>query len=219
MQTNDTLFTFSRMIKIIPYLTIAVLFMILFEKCKENKTHIANIEALNSTVATYKLENGQSVATIQSLQLDKAMAVYLILSKDAELTEMYGKFHDVKTITKYVTKTKIDTLKITYNDSIPCVFNRSGTVFEKWYNLGYKSNQHGIEIEELSIPDSVKIITGTKRKWLFGKKTQTIDIMHSNPFVQTEALQHIEIKQNNAWYNSTVAKIGLGFLGGYFITK
>jgi hypothetical protein len=130
-----------------------------------------------------------------------------------------AKFAKVQSVTKFVTTTKIDTIAITYTDSIPCIFNKDGAIFHDWYSLGYKSNQKGITITELYIPDSVAIVTGTKRKWFLGKQTQTIDITHTNPFVETEAVQHIEVVAKPKWYETTIFKVGLGFLGGFLLAK
>lgn len=205
--------------KAIPYIIITILTLLLFQQCQDRNAYKQTIYTLNDSIKNYQLKNGKLVSSIETLTLDKAMAVDLILSKDRELTEMYDKFSEVKTITKTVFKTKIDTLKIAYKDSVPCVFNRSGTISQKWYNLSYKSNQKGIEIENLAIPDSIKIITGTKRKWLFGKETQTIDILHDNPFIKTESIQHIEIKTKTTFYQSTIFKILFGAVGGYYLSK
>lgn len=196
-----------------------LLLCLLFNKCQNENLQLANVDALNSQLTTYKLKNGQLVTSAKTLSYTNAQLKNSLLGKDKVLKEVMDKFAKVKSVTKYVTNTKLDTIAITYTDSIPCVFDKDGAIFHEWYSLGYNSNQKGITITELSIPDSVAIVTGTKRKWFLGKQTQTIDITHTNPFVETDAVQHIEVVAKPKWYQTTIFKLGLGFLGGYLLAK
>ena len=139
--------------------------------------------------------------------------------KDKKVKELVNKFSNVKSVTKYVTNTKFDTIKLVYQDSIPCNFERVGSDLKEWYHIAYKSNQKGVEITELSIPDSVIVVTGEKRKWFWGKRTSVTDITHANPFVETESIQHIEIVKPTKWYDSTIFKISVGFIGGILLLK
>jgi hypothetical protein len=191
----------------------------LFQKCESEKVQLANVEALNKEAKVYKLKNGQLVTSVENLQYTNGQLKNSIIMKDKKVKELTDKFSNVKSITKYVTNTKLDTIKLVYQDSIPCNFERIGSDFQEWYNLAYKSNQKGIEITELSIRDSVIIATGDKRKWFWGKRTSVTDITHANPFVETENVQHIEVVQPAKWYDSTIFKIGLGFIGGVLLVK
>ena len=139
--------------------------------------------------------------------------------KDKKVKELTKKFSQVKSITKYVTNTKFDTISLVYKDSVPCNFERIGSDFQEWYQLAYKSNQKGVVITDIFIPDSVIIATGDKRKWFWGKRTSVTDITHANPFVNTENVQHIEVVNPTKWYDSTVLKIAIGFIGGVFLLK
>lgn len=191
----------------------------LFQKCESEKLQLANVEALNSQSKFYKLKNGQLVTSVESLSYTNSQLKKSIIMQDKKVKELTNKFSKVKSVTKYVTNTKFDTIKLTYKDSIPCNFEKVGSDFKEWYHIAYKSNQKGVEITELSIPDSVIIVTGDKRKWFWGKRTSTLDITHANPFVETQSIQHIEVKEKNKWYNSTIFKIGVGFIGGGLLLK
>ena len=191
----------------------------LFQKCQSEKVQLANIEALNSQTKVYKLKNGQLVTSVENLYYTNKQLKNSNLMKDKKVKELINKFSNVKAITKYVTNTKFDTIKLVYNDSIPCNFERVGSDLKQWYHIAYKSNQKGVEITELSIPDSVIVVTGDKRKWFWGKSTSVTDITHANPFVETESIQHIEVVQPARWYDSTIFKIGVGFIGGILLLK
>jgi len=129
------------------------------------------------------------------------------------------KFTEIKTVTRYVDRIKIDTIKIHYKDSIPCVFERSGAINEKEYSLTYQSNQNGLKLHNLAIEDSLLIVAGTKRKWFLGKETNTIDISHTNKYITSNELQHIEVVPKNKFYDTTLFKFGVGFILGVAVAK
>jgi len=191
----------------------------LFQKCESEELQLANIEALNSQTKVYKLKNGQLVTSVENLHYTNGQLKNSLLMKDKNVKELVNKFSNVKSVTKYVTNTKFDTIKLVYQDSIPCNFEKIGSDLKEWYHIAYKSNQIGVEITELSIPDSVIVVTGEKRKWFWGKRTSVTDITHANPFVETESIQHIEVVKPAKWYDSTIFKIGVGFIGGILLLK
>lgn len=129
------------------------------------------------------------------------------------------KFTEIKTVTRYVDKIKIDTVVIKYKDTVPCVFERSGSINEKEYSLTYQSNQNGLNISNLQLHDSLLIVTGTKRKWFLGKETNTIDISHTNKYISSNEIQHIEVVKKKPFYDSTLFKFGIGFVLGVAVTK
>lgn len=194
---------------IITVLVIAVLFLMSFAlvQCEENKTATANIDALNSEITTYKLTNGQLVSSKQSLELTKLQLEDLVISKDAELEDLVKHFSKIKTITKVITEIKIDTIEVPFAVEIPCDFERYDLVDTKHYSFNYNLTNKGFNISNLKIPDSLSIVTGTKRKWFLGKETHTIDITHSNPNIKTTALNHYEITNQKKWYQKDVVKM------------
>ena len=205
----------------IAVLLILCLFLIsqLFQKCESENLQLVNIEALNSQTKIYKLKNGQLVTSVQNLHYTNSQLKNSLLMKDKKVKELTDKFSQIKSITKYVTNTKFDTISLVYKDTVPCNFERIGSDFKQWYQLGYKSNQKGVVITDLFIPDSVIIATGDKRKWFWGKRTSVTDITHANPFVNTEDVQHIEVVNPTKWYDSTIFKVAVGFIGGVFLLK
>ena len=213
--------TFDKKRLYIAILSIVCLILLsqLFSKCEGEKLQLANIGALNSQAKVYKLKNGQLVTSVENLSYTNKQLKNSLLLKDKKVKELVDKFANVKSVTKYVTTTKFDTISLTYKDSVPCNFERIGSELKDWYHIAYKSNQKGVEITELSIPDSVIVVTGDKRKWFWGKRTSVTDITHANPFVETESVQHIEVVQPAKWYDSTILKIGLGFIGGLLLFK
>ncbi len=129
------------------------------------------------------------------------------------------KFTEIKTVTRYVDRIRIDTITIKYKDTIPCVFERSGAINEKEYSLTYQSNQNGLQLHNMRIEDSLLIVTGTKRKWFLGKETNTIDISHTNKYISSNQIQYIEVVPKKKFYDTSLFKFGVGFILGVAVTK
>jgi len=188
---------------------ILVMVSMLYSKCENEKILSSNLETLNVKVNTYKLKDGKVVTTSKTTTYDKV----------PEKTELTKQFQKVKTIIKIVETVRIDTVNVVYHDSIPCNFERKGTVLNKDYSLDYKSTQKGLSISNLSVNDSLEIVSGTKRKWFLGKETQTIDITHTNKHIETNNIQHFEIKTKKKFYETALFQIGIGIIGGVLISK
>lgn len=129
------------------------------------------------------------------------------------------KFTEIKTVTRYVDRIKIDTIVVHYKDTVPCVFERSGELKTKEYSFTYKSNQKGFKVDNMQLHDSLLIVTGTKRKWFLGKETNTIDISHSNKFIKSDSILHIEVVKKKKFYDTNLFKFGFGFVLGIAVTK
>lgn len=175
---------------------IIVLISALFSRCNNNRID-------DKDIPQYKTVTSKKEA-IQSASIPDTIV--------KKLTE-------IKTVTRYVDRIKIDTITIRYKDTIPCVFERSGAINEKEYSLTYQSNQNGLQLHNMRIEDSLLIVTGTKRKWFLGEKTNTIDISHTNKYISSDKIQHIEVVPKKEWYDTTLFKFGAGFVLGVAITK
>lgn len=203
-QINLHTIDWKRVLITILTIFVLVLLSLNFAQCENNKTSLANIDALNSQISTYKLKNGQLVSSQKmSILTEKQLKEQIAINK-----ELIKKFSQIKTVTKTVSITKIDSIDVPFEVQVPCVFNRSDSIKTKEYGFSYSVNQNGLKIKNLIIPDSLSIVTGTKRKWFLGKETQTIDITHSNPNIQESAIQHYEIQEPKKWYQTNGAKMG-----------
>lgn len=176
----------------------------LLVKCENEKLLTSNLDTLHVQVESYKLKNGQLVNTTKTVTYNK-------VPNGTPLTKQFAK---VNTIIKIVEKLRIDTVNVVYHDTIALPFERKGSVVTEDYSLDYKSTHKGLSIANLTIRDSLEIVTGMKRKWFLGKETQIIDISHSNKLIETIGIKHIEIKPKKKFYETTLFKIGVGILIG-----
>jgi hypothetical protein len=218
MQINLTTVK-SFITRFLPYVIIVFLITQLYIKCESEKLQIANVSTLHSEAKAYKLKNGQLVLSKEVLQYTNKQLKESILSKDIIAKEMAKKFSVVKSVIKLPIETRIDTIQLPYKDSIPCLFDRVGRLQNKDYTIAYTSTQKGITIDFLSIPDTATIITGIKRKWFLGKQIATIDITHSNKYINNGEAEYYEVVQNKSFFNTTLFKIGAGILLGAIIIK
>jgi hypothetical protein len=204
---------------LISYITILVLITVLLSKCKNEKLQLATIKGFTSVNTTYVLKNGQLVVSNKTLSaVNKKQAIELI-GKSKSIDQLTAQFSKVKTIISYKTKLQIDSIPVPYKDSIPCVFEKTGRVFDENYSFDYESNQQGFKVKNIILPDSVALVSGIKRKWFWGKETHVIDITHSNSLIKTEGLQSVEITPKVKFWNTTVFKIGIGVVAGALLVK
>ncbi len=206
-------------IRIAPYLVVLWLVSLLFAKCQNEITQKANVKALTSELKTYKLKNGKLVLSGEVLQYTNKQLKELVLEKDATMKEMSNKFSKTNTVTKIVNQVKIDTITITYRDTIPFEFDRQGSIETIDYSVNYKSNQEGIVLSDLIVPDTLRIVSGIKKKWFWGKGIKTIDVSNTNKSIIIKDVKHSEVKPKKDFWETTVFKIGIGVLGGIIITR
>lgn len=187
---------------------------LLYKQYQEIKRQKSNIEILYGDLKTYHLKNGKLVTSNENLIFTNNQLKDYLKAKDLEVAEIMKKFSKVKTYTKIVDRFSLDTIKIIYKDSLNCKFKFKGNVFQKEYSFNYESSNKEFKILDLNISDTLSIVTGQKRKWIFGKTTNTIDVLHSNKYIQTSSLNHFEVKEKVIWYNSKLFTFSVGFILG-----
>lgn len=205
--------------QLLSYVVILILVALLFSKCKNEKLQLATIKGLTSVNTSYVLKNGQLVTSNNVLFATNKKQAALLIGQSETIDQLMASFSKVKTVIKYQTKLEIDSIPVPYKDSVPCVFEKTGRVFDKNYSFDYESNQNGFKVKNIILPDSVALVSGTKRKWFWGKETHVIDITHSNSLIKTEGLQSVEITPKVKFWNTTVFKIGIGVVAGALLVK
>ncbi len=209
----------NRIIAIAPYVCIIVLFCVLYSKCQSNKVQLANIKALNSDIKTYKLKNGQLVLSKDVLQYTNQQLKESVLSKDAAMKEMASKFSKIKIATNIIGGVKVDSLPIVYRDTVPFEFDRQGEIHTKEYSVNYNSNQQGVLLSNLKVPDTLTIISGIKKKWFWGEEKNVVDITNSNKCVIIETVNQYETAPKKKFWETNWFKVGVGFVTGILITR
>lgn len=184
---------------------------------KNQKIANANLLAAQAATQAYQNRLGTTTATIQTLQLSNAQMKDAVIGLNSNLKALASEFSSVKNIVIASDYTKIDTVQVTFRDTVPCNFLRRDSVREKWYGFNYKVNQHGLSITNLVIPDTLTVLLGMKRKWLLGKQTITTDITHSNPFASTTYIKSAQVVDPEKWYYKWYVWLAAGLAGGLII--
>lgn len=193
-----------------PYLVILALTAALITKCENLKDADKTISALQTENKTYKLENGKTAISAAVVTVPKSQT-----PKTAE-TKPFAK---VESITKTVYETKIDTVFVPFKDSVKTEFSREGFFKTKDLSFKYTASQYGLGLQNMVIRDSLTLVHGVKRKWFLGEETRTVDISHSNKYVITTSVQHVEYKDPKHWTETGLFKFGCGLVGGLILRE
>ena len=198
--------------KYIPYFSyvlVIILVILLVRSCGEQSRVNGNLEVLGSLVETYELKNGQLVTEKGVLEVSVKDLKNEIYVKDDSLQLLIKKFKDPQVVYKIKTKIVLDTMEVIYKVPVPFEFERDLLLFDPYYTLTGKSNNLGVTITSLSIPNTQRIVTGVK-KGLFRTELST-SVTNSNPYIQTTDIitqkQYVPIR-----------RLGVGVFGGIDIT-
>ena len=198
---------------------ILVMFGIQLNMSSESRRVQNNNDKLRDSIRHYKLDNDQVVASKSVVEYDLAEAENRLKEQGESMDLLSKKFATIKSTVKIVTITKIDTMTVAYQVPAPCDFTRTGSKDAKHYSFDYESNEKGFTVGNFRLPDTVSVVKGTKRKWILGKKQNTIDVMHSNPYISDTHIDAFDVIDKTKWYESKAFYFGLGVLGGALISK
>jgi len=203
--------------------TIAILLICLFlsiSKCSHNENKaFKTTEAMLDTTKYFKNKLGTETASKIVLETDLKTFKQLVLKKDDSLKKLIDEFSRVKSVVKYKTIVSIDSIPVFFTDSIPCDFQRIGRFETKNIEFDWKIDQKRFDLSEIRIPNETKLITGFKRKWIFGRQTMTTDITNSNEYFKTSNVQTIEIKIPKRFDETRLFNIGVGIGAGFLMFK
>ncbi|MGH2666052.1 DUF6549 family protein [Flavobacterium sp.] len=209
----------DRAVRVIPSILLIVALCYLFQTCESNKSYKAALSASQEETKHLKNQLGRITASHEVIVFQNKAQQKQLIEKDAELKAMANEFANVKSTVKIMTITKFDTIRQTFEVPVPFDFERIGSIENEWYNLGYKINQNGLEIEPFQTWTDINVVTGFKKKWFLGKKYYTTDVTATNPFIAIPEVKSTEVQIPVKWYETTLFKIGVGVIGGYLIAK
>ncbi len=208
---------------VILYIIIALLAVLLFASFREcsSRTSLAdsNLDALTDSVTYYKNRLGTTTASKATLQVSNRQLQDYVIKKDAEIQQLAKEFARVTHVVKADAKLQIDSITVPYAVPVPCDFKRRGSVKDKWYTFTYASDQNGFKIDSLTIPVSVGVITGAKRKWFLGAEKVTTDVTFNNPNVQVTDLKAAELVLHTPWHKKWYVWAVVGAVGGFLISQ
>lgn len=202
---------------------ILLLLLIILYQCEMTyrlkSSQLENTTTISDTIKYYRNSLSMQIATAKTLELENHQVRSLLLKKDKTLAIIAAEFSKIHTITKYKSKIVIDTIRIRFKDSIPCIFNTSGKKLGNSYSFNYCISQKGIEIDSLMLPTQTTVITGIKKKWFFGPQVLTTDISNSNPYIKITRIESAEIIIKQPWYKKWYVWLIAGTACGWLTAK
>lgn len=185
----------------------------------ENKKLKSNINALQDTIKYKENKIGGITASKKALLVSEKELRKEVYFKDERIAKLTKDFITLKSIVKVEQEVKIIEVPIMYKDTIPFKFEKVFNIKEKWYSIEGMSNQKGITISNLNLPNEQFLIIGEKREGIFKSKYLSIDVINTNPNFKTTNIttQVIQVKEpfyNKGWFR-TIEVIGAFTLGAW----
>lgn len=208
------------------YIIILILSLLLFNQCLENNNikirESKNYSFSTDSVRYFKNRLSGITASVNTLELTKTDLENTIINKDKEITDLMSEFSRVKTLTHLNAEVQIPVIAIKF-DSINIdnylEKERKGFLSSQWYSLQYKVTNDSLVLNNVSIETEATIITGTKRKWIFGKSTVTTDVTFSNPYIAVGSITAAEVAVREPIYKKWYLWLAVGLAGGVAISN
>ena len=208
--------------KNIIYGTLLLLFVFFsIHQCKgrlaAEKRSLSNLKALTDTVSYYNNAIGTKTAKVASLQLTNKELKPSLTETEKKLVKP---FHKVNSVVTAGVKVDIPVAPIAFDKPIipngnPCDslygnFERSGAVFNKNYEFGYKVTNDTLYVEPFSTSSDITVVTGFQRKWFWGRSTLVTEVTPTNPTWTITAVSGKTVVEPVKWYQTTVFKMIVG---------
>lgn len=209
-----------RLQTIIPYILSVVFLAMFLHQCsltnQLEKQASNSVDFLNDSIRHYKNELWQEIAVKTALNGEKN-ALETLLSKQidstGQLKRLISKFRKVDAAGNIRTNTRIDTIRIGFEVPIPCEFHREWEKIDPFYSISGISNQNGITINSLTVPNTLSFAIGKRKKGWFNSE-YVIESVNSNPNIKTVGLDSYSIKVPKKRFGvSLFAGYGLGSQG------
>ena len=160
-------------------LLVFITIFLLNRSCEKERHFDNTMTILNNKVQYHKTSKGQVVAEKQFLETTTRQ-----IKKDLDsLKEITRRYKKIKNATIIKQEVRIDTVVITYTDTIPYVFKRSFKLTKPDYIIGGKITHKALHIDSIIIPNVITVITGVKKGW--DHDIITTEVVNSNPYINT----------------------------------
>ena len=198
--------------KNIHHIVTAVLIVLCIYLWRSNRqtkyTTSNNIGALTDSLGHYQTKEGVWVAEKKLFQGTEKDLKQIIKSKDAAFQKLLKSFKKPVAAAVIKTITKIDTVFIPYKTKIDLpVFELSFSKNAKHYSINGISTNEGINILDISIPNSQNVVVGKKKIGWF-KREYRIEVANSNPHIKVTDLDGFSFRPKPK-------RFGLGVFVGY----
>lgn len=203
-------------------------FIVLLLFCRVVYGNIKTINDYKIEMRKFKLENlsfedeinerGERIISQEQIILSQKDAI------EQGLLEV-NRLKKIKSQVSVVTETIIDTFIVNHTDTI--VEYRNGDAFLKLpqsylyetehLNFGAEISKIGLKVNNISIFNTSSVTIGYKSNGLFRKKSAVVEIQNSNPYVMTNSVGNVIIKEKQNPLTDYKVWGGVGFILGLLI--
>ena len=177
---------------------------------ERQNTATNNIAALTDSVTHYRNKQGLWVAEKKLFLGTEKDLKHIIKSKDKAFQKIIKSFKKPVAATIIKTEVHIDTVFIPYENpskfKMP-VFELDFSSETKHYTIHGTSTEKGVNILDITIPNTQSIVIG-KKKIGFFKYEHRIEVINSNPLIKTEDVDGFSFRPKPK-------RFGLGVFVGY----
>ena len=205
-----------------------VWFIVLLLFCRVVYGNIKTLNDYKIEMRKFKLENlsfedeinerGERIISQEQIILSQKDAI------EQGLLEV-NRLKKIKSQVSVVTETIIDTFIVNHTDTI--VEYRNGDAFLKLpqsylyetehLNFGAEISKIGLKVNNISIFNTSSVTIGYKSNGLFRKKSAVVEIQNSNPYVMTNSVGNVIIKEKQNPLTDYKVWGGVGFILGLLI--
>ena len=172
------------------------------------KVSTNNIETLTSDIKEFKTKQGLWASEKQAFQGTEKDLKQIIKSKDEAFQKLLKTFKKPVAAAVIKTVTEIDTVFIPYEKKFELPeFNLDFNADTKHYTIHGTSTNKGVNIWDISIPNTLNLVIGKKRTG-FLKYGYKINVENSNPNIKTTNLDGFD-------FQPKPKRFGLGIFVGY----
>ena len=171
------------------------------------KVSTNNIETLTSDIKEFKTKQGLWAFEKQAFEGTEKDLKQIIKTKDAALQNALKTFKKRVAAASIKTIVEIDTVFIPYDKTVDFEFSETFKKDTKYYSINGVANQKGVDVLNVSIPNTQTLVIG-KKKVGFLKDETTVDVINSNPLIKVDELEAFSFK-------SKPKRFGLGVFVGY----
>ncbi len=174
-----------------------------------------NLKAMQDSVHTYKDKYGRSVAEKRSLVVTKKQLKTL---NDSLKDVISG--YKPEIVIQWKTKIEYrDTLEVPYDVEIPCEFSIPFRSKDEWSLIEGLSTNKGLFFYKRQFDNEQSLVIGDKRNWFLGRSYASVKIVNTNPNANISGVQSFIVRPKKRFIDQWYVKVGIGFVGGYLITK
>lgn len=170
---------------------------------------------------TYKTKLGLEVNTNRALTLETQNQIKSILATNDTLKEWLSKFKEIKGGVVIKETTIIKEVPVPFDKIIPCDFapfpvKKETNDFQFYTTV----SNTGLTIDSLKIPNESRIVIGEKKHGFLNMKTQmSVDVVNSNPYIQTSNISGFVYEPEKKWYERTWFHVAVGATVGVISTQ